>query len=52
MSMRAVGIETAKSLAMTGNIPIGANSVTPMPKAPSAKASRGILIFIKKSHDV
>jgi hypothetical protein len=39
--MPAAGIETSTPLAMTGNNPIGENSVVPMPNAPIANASKG-----------
>ena len=42
MIQPAAGIKVA----MTGSRPIGANSVTPMPKAPAASASNGGLSFI------
>ena len=45
-SSPAAGIETPRSLAITGSRPIGANSVTPMPNAPAASASNGGLSFM------
>src|SRR5690606_5719385 len=41
----AEGIETPTPSAITGNIPMGENSVTPIPKAPTASASSGQLNF-------
>src|SRR5882762_8153300 len=41
--MPAVGIDTCTPSAMTGNSPIGLNSVVPMPNAPMASASSGQL---------
>src|ERR1700748_2809299 len=44
-------METPRSLAMTGSSPIGANSVTPMPKAPIERAINPGLSFIMTSSD-
>src|SRR5690606_18488735 len=37
-------MDTPRSLAIPGSMPMGLNSVTPMPKAPMARATRGGLI--------
>ncbi|MNI30106.1 hypothetical protein D3C81_1143650 [compost metagenome] len=44
--MPAVGMLTPTPLAMTGNRPIGVNSVVPMAKAPTASASKAALEFM------
>ena len=46
ISSPAAGIDTCRSPAITGNMPIGANSVTPMPKAPTASAISPRLNFM------
>src|SRR5687768_15611538 len=40
-------METPRSAAMMLSSPMGANSVTPMPKAPAARASSGRLSFME-----
>ncbi len=47
--MPAVGMFTPTPSAMTGSRPIGANSVVPMAKAPTARANKAALEFMGSS---